>query len=709
MSEFDLSKCSVIVVSGSLRERFIYKKTVLDFARTLEKAFGVFPKIVDDSTAELEENSVLVGKPEVNRWTAQLAEKEILKMPNEMSDESFFIKALQSGKKGVLVVAGHDARGDAYGVYWLIDRIEAGKTDTLSTGFLRKPAFKRRLSSGDTPLFSLDQIPAAWFRPYWQSQLDKPYYPYVDEVKFKEGVERFKRLCDVVLRWGYNGLIMGDVIHLVTFEDLGIYPKNSPLYIRHRIYQKFFKEMIAYAKVLNLEFYVGSDEIVYTKPMEKYAEVICPGNSKSWDLFRAKYTELFETFPEIDGILHRLGEVFVYEPYRGVELTKKQWSVLTAHSCPLCENMSFENKVKALIRNTLEVTQKYNKTYLHRTWGFPTDNPDAYMELIKGLEKEEGFITTMKYMTGNWGWTNPLNPVVGKGDVEQMVVFLSKRQQEAHGIFPTYVGELYKKALKFAQTTKTARNIWIWVHESGVSVPNLNEITFFKGFTHWNQLNLYTTGRLAWNPDEDTFEIAYDWAARNYGQHAAENIARLLMISRDVVEKGFYIRDYAKNHDRGAITQPLKSYTTIGGGEILGQIYEECKGDIEGNIQEANEAVRLCDKMIELFRAVKPYVKDRNLYDLTLNSLEHERSFVNLLRHYREAFLRAYRLQELDSDDRVREIPACKLALENLVRTKESYDKRYGIIYTHGIFEFLRSGTPRTYVLPSIVEYEEAG
>jgi hypothetical protein len=211
---------------------------------------------------------------------------------------------------------------------------------------------------------------------------------------------------------------------------------------------------------------------------------------------------------------------------------------------------------------------------------------------------------------------------------------------------------------------------------------------YFKGFSHWLQVNLYAEGRLYWDIEDDAYEIAKDWATKQYGRDAADVIAGLLTMSTEVVRKGLYIKAYAEKNTM--LPSPWIRWMLVFDGPLLRDIYEACKETLEETIQEGIEAFKFCEIMIANLEKVQSSINDSELYSDTLYSLLHEKSLMETLMYYRECFLRYYESQERRNESkRGKILVGYNDLVKKLIKAVKYYQDNYDYYQLDGIEQFL--------------------
>jgi hypothetical protein len=470
---------------------------------------------------------------------------------------------------------------------------------------------------------------------YIHNQMDTKTGPnYVNEKYAAECLPRFDAFCKVLSELGCNAVTIGDLMHLVTFDKLvagdpyAVYPKDSPYRARHLWHRQYFKQLIATAKKHGLDFYLYTDEFMYTPPLGTWIGEVSPENPRLWEAYRAKYDEVLTELPEIAGVIVRIGELYPTPGYvaKGIADSRGRDPI----------------NYRKLIQNTWEIVcQKHKKKYVHRTWSLGLDSITGQAYLYDRVWRDmptENVIVSVKHTQTDFWYYNPVNPCLGVGKHHQIVEIQTRREYHSMGAFPDCPWQDYAAAFTQATKMPNVAGYWLWPNEGGGSNGVDNEpqthYSYLKGFAEWNEANTYLAASLGMNPKADPQAVLRRWAAATYGESAAENVTEVLRISPRSIERGYYISDYAKHN----VWLPLPhimwfTLTREGYGP-----YKELRLPAEAArmISEASEATDLAGRQLALFTAVEKGVPNRELAAQTLDSLQHQLAFYTLMRDFRQ-------------------------------------------------------------------------
>lgn len=484
----------------------------------------------------------------------------------------------------------------------------------------------------------------------WVVSIDSDKTPYVDARHMESRLPRWEKFCGLMRKEGFNAVELGDLAHLVTYDALekddpyAIYPKDSKLRLRHSYCREFFRKLIKTAHEHRLKFLLNTDEFVYTPDVEawitKNGKPLDADNPRLWELYRAKYRELFTQLPEVDGVILRLGEIYVRGDYRGKAIASVDGKD-TAH-------------YKKLVRETYDVVAgEFHKLYIQRTWCMYDSGihsrPDLYHAVFDDLPTENLLVSVKHTMTDFWYYVPP-NPTIGIGKQKQIVEFQARHEFDGQGVTPTVKVHDLQARMRLARDTGAA-GVWVWPAEGGVdnSVHNSawETIPYFGSFPFWNEANVHLLAELAKNLDADVAAVLHEWAASTFGKDAADGIAKMLLLSDEATRVVHYLPSYAeKTHWHPSPTRwfhlfnrGFDPYKPLLGPEELRRV----RADI-------SRGPELTQKMLDCVTGCEHGFKDPKTYALVLHSVQHFRAFAELMATWRSAKLADYQLIAHKSD-----------------------------------------------------------
>lgn len=293
---------------------------------------------------------------------------------------------------------------------------------------------------------------------------------------------------------GFNGIVPQWHVQCgLTYDsyEKNVVPENSNerKWILKR--QKEIKERLKAAKKAGLKVYPFTDMLVMpTIMLEKYKEkIVRPKDIASGfnaihgklvpdinqpltqELIRTQVKELFETFPELDGLVIRFGETYLFDtPYHagGNPVRSGGKEGIDGH-------VQLINLLKS------EVCEKYNKKLFYRTWdfGFFHTNANVYKQITDQVEPHPNLLFSIKYCQGDFHRLTRFNPTLGIGKHPYIIEFQGQPEYYGKGAHPVYVfGGMLNGFSEYAQNMAP---------EAIQSVAQLKADPKFKGLWTWSR------------------------------------------------------------------------------------------------------------------------------------------------------------------------------------------------------------------------------
>ncbi len=344
----------------------------------------------------------------------------------------------------------------------------------------------------------------------------------------------------------FNGQVMNDFVFAhtaITFRSLDkqMFLPGSEEYNWIKKAAATINKNIQQAHAAGLKAYYFTDLIVLPKKLvQKYKDSLCDANGKiSFEkpftlyVHRLMLRELFESFPNLDGLVIRTGETYLNNvPYH------------TGNN-PITNGAASHIKLINLLRE--EVCEKRNKTIIYRTWSFGGmhDSLNYYLQVTDQIKPHPKLVFAIKHTQGDYHRTYPFNPTIGKGKHAQIIEVQCQREYEGKGAFPNYVMdgvingfEEYAqnkgfKGLKEVANTAQFAGVYTWSRGGGWRGPYIkNEF--------WCKLNAFVASNWAANThltEKEVFDKFMD--AQGIRQNDARKAFRqLCLLSAKAVLRG---------------------------------------------------------------------------------------------------------------------------------------------------------------------------
>jgi hypothetical protein len=293
------------------------------------------------------------------------------------------------------------------------------------------------------------------------------------------------------------------------------------------------------AKAAGLEVYCMSDLLLFPKKLlEKYGMTTRfkdINDTLTQRLLREELRMMFRDFPQLDGIVVRIGETYMQDaPYHLGGINNKTSSTVII---PLMQ----------ILRE--EVCVKLNKRVFFRTWWSFDSNQTTYNEVSNAVEPHANLIFSVKHCEGDFHRGNPFSKVLGTGRHKQLVEVQCAREYEGKGAFPNYIAhgviegfEEYKYTMPTAPYISLRQlynnaplfsGVWTWSKGGGWDGPYIqNDL--------WNELNTWVMLNWAKNPSKSEAELFNQYASSILGLSGTSlaQFRTLALLSADAVIRG---------------------------------------------------------------------------------------------------------------------------------------------------------------------------
>ena len=286
------------------------------------------------------------------------------------------------------------------------------------------------------------------------------------------------------------------------------------------------------AKAAGLNVYNHTDMVVLPKKLvQKYKLSSSLGdvsNPETQKFLRLEIRQLFQRFPQLDGLVVRIGETYLHGAsyYQG---TMKDKTDADKTIIPLMN----------LLRE--EVCVKLNKKVFFRSWMSFDINPITYMKVSDGVEPHPNLAIVVKHCEGDFHRGSPFSKVLGIGRHPQLVEVQCQREYEGKGAYPNYIAHGLIEGFEEHQG-QSLRKIWsnpliigmsTWSRGGGWEGPYLsNEL--------WCDLNIYVLAKWTTDPSRTEEEIFREYCTKVLKLNATDTVKfrRLCLLSADAVYRG---------------------------------------------------------------------------------------------------------------------------------------------------------------------------
>ncbi|MFV2068079.1 MAG: hypothetical protein ACC645_13985 [Pirellulales bacterium] len=516
-------------------------------------------------------NAIVVGDATRNPVTEALVSQGKLDLRGVDVSDGFEIRALSAGDGTTLVVAGGSLIGDAYGLYWLWDRVQVHET-MPRLNVRRQPALKVRHASGE----NAEQIRNA-------------------------------------LRYTFNWVSGQDILTLVPWD-------SEPEKVASLLGRRRAQDLIDVAHGYHMKYLAWCDEITYHPSMwHAFGATRDPADPALWQMLQEKYRRLFTTLPDLDGVRIRTGELTrVFGDFVAYDVMHEPKD----HPWPLTDRYrTFVQKMHEV------VVGEFDKIYFHRTWVTNTTEQHSQPDVFKAIFTDAvptNNLYLSPYMTQGDRWFyQPINPTFNLTPHNMVVLLASMDYHSSAGrhVFPTFPGAYFHALFHRYLSAEPSNLVGMQT-----SAPRPGE---------WDSGDLtgYTAYRLAWEPDLATRTIAEDFAAIHFGRDSAQAMGEILLLSAEAYKHGLYIKPVAESIQGNTLphlrltTFVVRGFPSIDQGKahidwLRKSMFAPCAGRLDEAVAYLDRGLAAARRMQTIFRAARPSVRDpRTATDLG-NSLD---------------------------------------------------------------------------------------
>lgn len=294
------------------------------------------------------------------------------------------------------------------------------------------------------------------------------------------------------------------------------------------------------ARAQGLDVYCMSDLVLLpTSLVNLYGMGSTLGNINNTNtqyFLRLLMDKIFTQFPELDGIIVRIGETYLQDaPYH-----------TGAINSPTSANTTIIPLMN-LLRD--EVCVKLNKRVIFRTWNsFDTDT-NTFLTVSSAVTPHTNLVWSIKHCEGDFHRGDPFSKVLGLGRHPFIVEVQCSREYEGKAAYPNYIAngviEGFEEHLA-SMSTNVIRSIrdvyersplfdgiWTWSRGGGWEGPYIkNEL--------WAELNTWVMAQWTLNPNASEASIFNQFATNQLQLPAnqAANFRQLALLSAQAVLRG---------------------------------------------------------------------------------------------------------------------------------------------------------------------------
>ena len=289
----------------------------------------------------------------------------------------------------------------------------------------------------------------------------------------------------------------------------------------------------------NIDVYAMCDLVLLPKRIVNYYGIGSTYgdalNATTQALLRYQIQQSFAQFPQLDGLVVRIGETYLQDaPYHQGSIQNKT----SAQNCivPLMQ----------LLRE--EVCVRLGKKLVFRTWMSFDEDLSVYNEVSSSVEPHPNLYLGVKHCEGDFHRGDPFSKVLGQGRHQQIVEVQCAREYEGKGAFPNYVArgvidgfeEDYNRRdnnlywnLRDIRNSGKLTGVWTWTRGGGWEGPYIKDEL-------WCDLNAWVMAQWALDPEKTEEEIFNAYATERLHLDAdnAALLRQIALLSEHAVIRG---------------------------------------------------------------------------------------------------------------------------------------------------------------------------
>jgi len=326
---------------------------------------------------------------------------------------------------------------------------------------------------------------------------------------------------------GYNAMSFDDLAHLTVLPCY-----NSSLSLLLRDYSLLYKRLFSIAKQQDIKILINTDYLFRNNDIDN---LMNEQHLTNEEMFIKILTIAFESFPEIDGVILRIGE------NDGKDVKSRFLSRLTLRT---------PDKTNALLKKALPIFESYNKILIFRTWtvgvyrvGDLIWNKRTFDTVFASIDSN-ALIISMKFGDTDFMTYLQLNPLFFISNHKKIIELQTRREWEGMGTYPSFVGWDYSRYFQELADNDTIVGIHVWCQTGGWAKKEWTNITFLKNSSFWNELNTYVTVKMY--HERCSVESAITVFCHEYTIKDVTEFIRLLQLSEIAIKQGLYIRELAE-------------------------------------------------------------------------------------------------------------------------------------------------------------------
>lgn len=261
------------------------------------------------------------------------------------------------------------------------------------------------------------------------------------------------------------------------------------------------------------------------------------------DLYRRVLAALFKRFPDVTGIMVRVGETYLFDaPYHAGN------TAVPLHDPKVPRAAQIQRYITLINFLREEICLRHGRRFIHRTWDYFADrfhaDPSFYLAVTDAIEPHPLLAFSIKHTGSDFFRNSHANRCLGIGRHPQMVEVQCQREYEGKGAIPCYIARgvidsypEHPKKIGLREWSKDPRHVGIftWTRGGGWFGPYLRD-------EFWPELNARVLSAWQAMPSASEEDVFAHVARDAYGLDAgsASALRELALASEDVILHGRY-------------------------------------------------------------------------------------------------------------------------------------------------------------------------
>lgn len=459
----------------------------------------------------------------------------------------------------------------------------------------------------------------------------------LDPIKEKIILRSFEGYIRRIKSTGYNAITVDELCQMIIFQ---FYPDK----LKEKIYsyQKFYRKLFTLMKQHELKIYITTDIMFYNESIQEYVKKK-PKKSSTTKLLKAAINLLIGNFPEVDGVIFRLGES------DGMDVHGDFISKLFIKTPDQC---------RRLIRDLVPVFEELERYMIIRSWtlgaysiGDLMWNRDTLEKVFKNIESDY-LIISHKYGESDFFRYLNLNPLFYNNSLKKIIELQARREYEGFGEFPCYIGTDYERIYRYLQTVENMVGISVWCQTGGWS--HFTKLTYGRNSSIWTEINTFLIIKI-YKEGMKSEKAVFQYAREFLGNEKGEKLLKLLRLSEKILRELWYLPEFSSKRLYFRRSR-IPTLLWIVWDNIV--INPTLRGVLRPFVQEKKEAIidgyRACGKI----RKLKEYAVE---LELEVTQFDFMYDTFNIIAHGREYYLGRWNLELQDK----------------IVKLSENYREKY--------------------------------